>query len=91
MMVMNKDFKLAKSDRVKDLEIEIDYILQELDCEGALVTDESIISDFIGIFLEDGERDAILDDLSKRLDIEIMDDYECLVDVAQRLREKKKQ
>ena len=84
-----KKFELANQDRVKSLDVAMDTLLQELDCEGALVTDESELYDFMGFFMDNSEREQVLEDLRKRLGVEIMDELELMVDIAQRIKDKK--
>jgi len=82
-------FELASQDRVSSLETEIDLILQELNCEGALVTDESEIGDFLDVFTDNLEKEVILKELQNNLGIDIMDKCELIVDIAQRMKDKK--
>ena len=86
---MGKKFVLAGCDRVEELRLEVDEVLQALEHEEALVTDESEIYDFIGFFLEPEEKEAKLEELRDILKVNIVDDFDLIIDVAQRLKDKK--
>ena len=85
---MNKKFILANQNRVKDLEPYIDRLLLALDCEGALVTDESELYDFMNFFMDAVETEMRLETLSSDIGVYIQDEYELMVDVAQKIKDK---
>lgn len=80
------DFQLANTDRCNMVLEEIDEVLKVLGYEDALVTDESHIMDFICIFAEPEEIEASLEMLRKELDVEIIDKYDKIVEVAKRIK-----
>jgi hypothetical protein len=86
---MKEKFELANQDRMKDLQVEVDKILEALKCDGALVTDESEVGDFIDIFAETEEIEANLKYLSNYLGVFVEDDMELIVDIAQKIKDKK--
>jgi hypothetical protein len=87
-MAKRTEFEMAKCRRVGALEIEMEALLQELDCEGALVTDESELYHFLDMFMDNSEREEVLENLRNKLGVEIMDECELMVDIAQRLKDK---
>ena len=89
-----KQFILANQDKVKELEIEVDEILQFLDCEEALVTDESVVADFMDYYFTDmsdagAATHETLEELSGLLGVDIQDEYETVVSIAQRIKDNK--
>jgi len=82
-------FEIADIDSVTLLEIEVDAVLQALGQEEALVTDESQISDFYS-FLETDEIEVELERLRAELGVEIYDEFELIITIAQRIKDKNK-
>ena len=80
------DFELADTDRCSAVLEEIAKVLKVLGHEEALVTDESYIVDFICIFAEPKEISASLEMLRKELGVEIIDKYDKVVEVAERIK-----
>jgi len=80
------DFELADTDRCSTVLEEIAKILKVLGHEEALVTDESYIIDFICVFAKPEEIEASLEMLRKELDVEIIDKYDKVVEVAERIK-----
>jgi len=89
MYFSDKKFELANQDKVKELEIQIDELLFQLGHEGALVTDESELCHFLGFFIDEEEKEHEIESLSRRLGVEIMDEYELMITIAQRMKDKK--
>ena len=85
------DYTMASVDKVEKLEIFIDMVLEALGHSEAIVTDESELCDFLDIFYEPEETEASLDDLRERFGIKINDEYEKIVDLAERIKEKQEQ
>jgi len=84
----NIDFEMSSVDKVSELEVYVDMVLEALGHEEALVTDESQLYDFIDVFDESEEIERVLGDLRENLGVEIYDDCEKIVDIAQRLKDK---
>ena len=84
----DKKIELANQDRVKELEVQIDELLFQLGHEDALVTDESELCHFLDFFLDEDEKEWYIENLSSRLGVNIMDEYELMVNIAQRMKEK---
>lgn len=81
------NFTMSDIDSVSSLEIEVDEVLQALGYEEALVTDESQISDFYS-FLETKDIEGELERLRAELGVEIYDEFELLITIAQRIKDK---
>lgn len=84
----NIDFEMSLVDKVSGLEVYIDMVLEALGHEEAFVTDESQLYDFFDMFDGSEKSEKLLDDLRANLGVEIYDDFEKIVDIAQRLKEK---
>ena len=82
-------FEMAPVVKVTELEDYIQDILEAIDHEEAFVTDESQLSDFLDVFGTMEDSEIALEELSNTLDIEIYDELEKIVDIAQRLKDKK--
>lgn len=81
-------FEKAPSNEVDQYPEEIDEILQAMDINGAMVTDESIVWDFSPILCEQGEKELFVKDLSSALGISVdLDDS--LLKLAKILRGRK--
>jgi hypothetical protein len=86
-----KKVEIAEQDRVDVLDDEVNAILGILDMDGSLVTDESYLRDFMCIFSEPEEIECHLNNLQDEFGVEIESEYEKVVDVAQRIRDAKKE
>ena len=84
----NMNFEMSSVDKVSELEVYIDMVLEALGHEEAFVTNESQLYDFFDIFDGSEKNEKSLDDLRGKLGVEIYDDFEKIVDIAQRLKEK---
>jgi len=83
-------FEMASVNKVVELEVYVDRVLEELGCPEALVTDESQIYDFCDVFYEAEDIEKVIEDLEKTLGVRIEDGCEKIVDIAKKLREKEK-
>ena len=85
----NPTFEMADTSNVDELEVYVEQVVKALGCKGALVSDESYVSDFLTIFCDEPERSKIriteLRKASRRLKIDISED-ELIIDVAKRLK-----
>jgi hypothetical protein len=82
---VQREFELAPQEHVKVYQAEIRRMLSVMGFQGALVTDESLVRDFLSLLDTDDERAACLARWSEALGIPVHAD-EFLVTVAQRLR-----
>jgi hypothetical protein len=80
------DFELADTNRCSMVLEEIDEILKVLGHKEALVTDESYITDFICVFAKPEEIESSFEMLRKELGVEIIDKYDKVVEVAERMK-----
>jgi hypothetical protein len=81
---MKKKIELASQDKIIELEPYINKVLRALGHSEALVTDESLISDFLNIF-DQKERDKQLKKLIKKLKLKI-DDGDYVWKVAEQIK-----
>jgi hypothetical protein len=78
-------FELAPQDDILDYQKEIDRILKHLKCADSLVTDESLIGDFICFFLTTEERKKVVEKLAKKLKMSVSIN-DLVIEVAKKLR-----
>lgn len=80
-------FELASQDKVEELQPYIDKVLKALGHSGALVTDESYISDFLPFLGSMGREEAFVK-FSKKMDKMGVKVYfiDSIIDVAERLK-----
>ena len=86
--IVNRKFEMASAERVAELGDYIGIVLDALGHSEALVTDESQLFDFFDIFNEGDENIKLIGLLSKKLGVEIHNDSETVVDIAQKLKDK---
>ena len=86
--IVNRKFEMASAERVAELGDYIGIVLDALGHSEALVTDESQLFDFFDIFNEGEENIKLIGLLSKKLGVEIHNDSETVVDIAQKLKDK---
>jgi len=87
-MSINIDkIELVITDQTEELRPYINKILEALGHEEGLVTDESVLRDFMDVFWSETEVEIKTDSLRDELEVEIHDEYDTLVDVAERMRD----
>ena len=83
------EFTVASVDKVESLQDDVDTVLEAVDCPEALVTDESELMDFFCTFYEPEEIDVEMEKVRGILGIDIEDEFEKIVDLAAKLKNKR--